>query len=89
MTRRRHTPEQIVRKVREADRLLNEGADIVGWGEMRPEPARRDARGDEVPVRDADDGVGNGLCGSRGDADLEAELLNPALRDEAWGVSVR
>lgn len=29
MTRRRHTPEQIVRKLREADRLLNEGADIA------------------------------------------------------------
>jgi putative transposase len=26
--RRRHTPEQIVRKLREADRLLNEGADV-------------------------------------------------------------
>jgi putative transposase len=29
MTRRRHTPEQIVRKLREADRLLNEGADLA------------------------------------------------------------
>lgn len=28
MTRRRHTPEQIVRKLKEADRLLNEGADV-------------------------------------------------------------
>jgi putative transposase len=28
--RRRHTPEQIVRKLREADRLLAEGADIAG-----------------------------------------------------------
>jgi len=26
---RRHTPDQIVRKLREADRLLNEGADIA------------------------------------------------------------
>jgi hypothetical protein len=26
MTRRRRTPEQIVRKLREANRLLNEGA---------------------------------------------------------------
>jgi putative transposase len=25
---RRHTPEQVVRKLREADRLLGEGADI-------------------------------------------------------------
>jgi putative transposase len=33
MTRRRHTPEQIVRKLRKADRLLKEGADIasVAW----------------------------------------------------------
>ena len=27
--RRRHTPEQIVCKLREADRLLNEGADVA------------------------------------------------------------
>jgi transposase-like protein len=29
MARRRHTPDQIVRKLREADRLLAEGADIA------------------------------------------------------------
>jgi transposase-like protein len=29
MTRRRHTPEQIVRKLKEADRMLNEGADVA------------------------------------------------------------
>ena len=29
MARRRHTPEQIVRKLREADRLLAEGAEIA------------------------------------------------------------
>ncbi len=28
MTRRRHTPEQIVRKLREGDRLLGEGQDL-------------------------------------------------------------
>ena len=28
MARRRHTPEQIVRKLREADRLLAEGRDV-------------------------------------------------------------
>ena len=27
--RRRHTPEQIIRKLREADRLLSEGADVA------------------------------------------------------------
>lgn len=30
MARRRHTPEQIIRKLREADRLLAEGAEIAG-----------------------------------------------------------
>jgi hypothetical protein len=30
MSRRRHTPEQIVRKLREADRLLGEGEDVAG-----------------------------------------------------------
>jgi putative transposase len=29
MARRKHTPEQIVRKLREADRLLGEGADVA------------------------------------------------------------
>ncbi len=29
MSRRRHTPEQIIRKLREADRLLGEGADVA------------------------------------------------------------
>ena len=29
MKRHRHTPEQILRKVREGDRLLNEGKDIA------------------------------------------------------------
>src|SRR5215217_7161257 len=29
MKRRRHTPEQIIRKLREADRLLAEGADVA------------------------------------------------------------
>lgn len=29
MKRRRHTPEQAVRKVREGERLLNEGRDLV------------------------------------------------------------
>jgi putative transposase len=29
MARRRHTPEQIVRRLREADRLLAEGAEIA------------------------------------------------------------
>jgi hypothetical protein len=29
MARRRHTPEQVVRKLREADRLLAEGRDVA------------------------------------------------------------
>jgi putative transposase len=29
MARRRHTPEQVVRKLREADRLLAEGQDVA------------------------------------------------------------
>ena len=29
MKRHRHTPEQIVRKLREGDRLLNEGKDLT------------------------------------------------------------
>jgi hypothetical protein len=33
MKRRRHTPEQIVRKLREADRMLAEGVDPAEFGE--------------------------------------------------------
>jgi hypothetical protein len=29
--RRRHTPEQIIRKLREADRLAGEGQDVAAW----------------------------------------------------------
>jgi putative transposase len=29
MARRRHTPEQIVRKLKEAERMLNEGSDVA------------------------------------------------------------
>jgi hypothetical protein len=29
MKRRRHTPEQAVRKIREGERLLNEGGELV------------------------------------------------------------
>ena len=29
MARRRHTPEQIIRKLREADRLLGESSDVA------------------------------------------------------------
>lgn len=29
MARRRHTPEQIIRKLREADRLFGEGSDVA------------------------------------------------------------
>jgi hypothetical protein len=31
MRRRRHTPEQIIRKLREADRLLAEGQECLRW----------------------------------------------------------
>ena len=29
MSRRRHTPEQVIRKLREADRLLGEGMEVA------------------------------------------------------------
>ena len=36
MKRRKHTPEQIVRKLREADRLLGEGHPSMRTGTLRP-----------------------------------------------------
>jgi len=38
--RRRHTPEQVVRKLREADRLLGEGADIAALARHLEMPGR-------------------------------------------------
>jgi putative transposase len=38
MKRRRHTPEQIIRKLREADRLLAEGREVP---EVDPQAAQR------------------------------------------------
>ena len=40
MKRHRHTPEQIVRKLREGDRLLSEGKDLAE-GTADPERRRR------------------------------------------------
>ena len=41
MKRRRHTPEQIVRKLREAERLPGEGQTINQYGGMQADDARR------------------------------------------------
>ena len=45
MKRRHHTPEQIVRKLREADRLLGEGSKMVEvrnqYGGMKADDAKR------------------------------------------------
>ena len=45
MKRRRHTPEQIVRKLREADRLLGEGMELP-----EVDQAAGGLRGDVSPV---------------------------------------
>jgi putative transposase len=48
MKRRRHTPEQIIRKLREAERLLGEGKTI---SEAAKELRARDARPGGVRCR--------------------------------------
>ena len=45
MTRRRHTPEQVIRKLREADRLLGEGQDDAGGREGSWRSRRRPITG--------------------------------------------
>jgi hypothetical protein len=40
MARGRHTPEQVVRKLREADRLLGKGADIAAVARTWRSPSR-------------------------------------------------
>ena len=53
MKRKRHTPEQIVRKLREGDRMLNEGTDLtevlrhLEVSESQLEPVARAVRRDE------------------------------------------
>jgi putative transposase len=56
MKRRRHTPEQIVRKLREADRLLAEGGDAPGVCRHLEISAEQDLRSEpqEVFVAAAD-----------------------------------
>ena len=53
MQRRRHTPEQIIRKLREAERLIGRGEDDPGGGEGAGDqradvsPVAQPVRGDE------------------------------------------
>jgi hypothetical protein len=51
-TRKRHSPEQVVRKLATADRILGEGRDVADvcrellswWPETRNAPCRRQVR---------------------------------------------
>jgi hypothetical protein len=79
MSRRRHTPEQVVRKLREADRLLGEGNELpevvkqleVVGGDVSP--VAQSVRRDEGRRREA-------LEGARGEnAAVEADR-----RDQVW-----
>ena len=45
MKRRRHTPEQIIRKLREADRLLAEGKTVEEVAAISRSPSRRGTAG--------------------------------------------
>jgi transposase-like protein len=60
MKRHRHTPEQIVRKLREGERLLNEGRDITEvvrhleiaestWNRWRSQYGRHEGRRGQAP----------------------------------------
>ena len=56
MKGRRHTPEQVVRKLREADRLLAEGSDLqdvcrqLGAGVVRPAVVSRVVCSETLPL---------------------------------------
>lgn len=68
MKRRRHTPEQVVRKLREGDRMLNEGKDLVevlrhlevsesSWARWRAQYGGSSPPGEELR-RQRDDSAG-------------------------------
>jgi hypothetical protein len=63
MSRRRHTPEQVVRKLREADRLLGEGMElpeVFKTLEVSEQPVAQPVRRDEGRRRQALEGAGGG-----------------------------
>ena len=66
MSRRRHTPEQVVRKLREADRLLGEGMELpevikqLEVSEQTYYPVAQPVRRDEGRGREAVEGAGGG-----------------------------
>ena len=81
MKRRRHTPEQIIRKLREADRLLGEGKTIPEVGEaaggLRADvsPVADPVRRDEGRRREAAEGA------RAGERALEADRGRPGAGD--------
>ena len=79
MTRRRHTPEQIVRKLREADRMLNEGADLASVGRRREAPEGARTR---EPAPEADRRR-QGARDRRVAGDRGGKLLSPSQRRQA------
>jgi hypothetical protein len=60
MKGRRHSPEQVVRKLREADKLLAEGAEVADAGAAGPQ-ARRD-----LAVSDEFEGISHAPAGPWG-----------------------
>ena len=88
MKRRRHTPEQIVRKLREVERLLGEGQTIAErracrvTGQHRSTQRRLPARGR------GDDALRTALHAfSRGHPRWGYRRAWATLRDEGWGVN--
>src|SRR5258708_35532200 len=88
--RRRHTPEQVVRKLREADRLLGEGADIAALARHLEMPGRPSTGGANQYGGMTADGTKRLKEVERGDcalkrivADQEVEIA--ALKEMARG----
>ena len=77
MKRRRHTPEQVIRKLREADRMLGEGRTIAEvakalevseptYHRWRNQYGGMKAAGDRTPFIDPPAVRAGGWCGSAG-----------------------
>lgn len=88
MGRRRHTPEQIVRELREADRLLGWGADVAdaAWHLEVSEatyPPRRHIRGGSHLRNPSGDALGLKRWTRRSETNSAAAHVVGAVTDES------
>ena len=94
MSRRRHTPEQIVRKLREADRLVGEGMELPEvWKQLGGvggdlSPVAQPVRWDEGRRREAVEGAGGRESEAEADRGRSGARRSQALKEVDEGKLV-